>query len=370
MDIEYTVYLINKQKRVLGEVRSLAQGLKIKKALNVGDTIDFEMDYDQFQQHIGQNSDPRAWLVRGATDIVVFRNGKPFAVSRLATWQPKITANAIKIVMKGEPLINFYADQYITTNFNVDTPQGEIVWQVINACNLKPNGDYNIRKGDNVAMFPRQRNETDKQVKDFITRLTRVRKGLDFEIVAHEEIMNGAYTKYINTYDIMGVYHRNENWIYPDDDGIKDFDIDVGDEVYNAIIGYGSGNGDAAIRHFEEDDASQQMYYRREKLVTYNSIVNLQLLIENVQGVLDGVKAEIELPKFIFNHGRLDLERIRVGDSVNAKAIQNKLFNISGVYRIIEINVDVSDEDVETPSVIFDNYNIDDIIEQQDDADD
>lgn len=370
MDIEYKVYIINKAKVVLGEIRHLAKNLRIKKSLNLGDTIEFTMDYNQFQQHIGADGNPRAWLVRGATDIVVFRNGRPFAASRLATWTPKFTANATTLDIRGEPLINFYADQYISTAFTSDTAQGEIVWAVINACNLKPNGDYGIRKGANVASFPRQRNEVDKQVKDFITRLTRVRNGLDFEITVSDEIMGGAYTKYLQTYDMMGTYHRNELWLYPQDQGIKDFSVDVGDEIYNVIIGIGSGNGEAAIRTLQEDTDSQSMYYRRERIVTYNSIVNMQPLIENSQGVLDATKAEIELPKFTFLHGRLDLERIHVGDSIHARVIENNLFDVDGVYRIIEMNISVSDEDVETPSITFDDYGIDDILEGQEESDD
>lgn len=73
MDIEYKVYIINKAKIVLGEIRHLAKNLRIKKSLNLGDTIEFTMDLHQFQGHIGENASPRSWLVRGATDIVVFR---------------------------------------------------------------------------------------------------------------------------------------------------------------------------------------------------------------------------------------------------------------------------------------------------------
>lgn len=112
------------------------------------------------------------------------------------------------------------------------------------------------------------------------------------------------------------------------------------------------------------------MYYRREKMVTYNSIINLQPLRENIQGVLDATKSEIEIPSFTFNPNRLDLDKIKVGDSVNCRYIQDDLFDINGVYRIIEININVSDEDIEVPTVTFDDFNIDDIISGQEENND
>lgn len=337
--------------------------ITITESLNLGYSFSYTLKVDQLSALINQN-DVRPLITEKATDVVVMKDGKFFAGGRLANWQPEYASNIRKIKVTVEPYFNFYANQYLSVNFR-NTPQGEIAWAMIDACNSKPNGDYNIRRGQFTATIPRDRNEENKQVKDFITRMTKVRQGLDFDITVDDDIFQGRYTKRFNTYDVKGTYHRNVNWVAQDNELITSYGVERDSDIVNSVIAFGSGNGDAAITTTQNDDESQQMYYRQENLVTFNSIVNMQPLIENSQAILDIGACPIEIPQFTFRDGGIDNQLIKVGDTISAN-VNDMLFDISGQYRIIEKNIRISSTGAETTTVKFDNYSIDDIINGQD----
>nr|DAF69268.1 MAG TPA: ReqiPepy6 protein [Caudoviricetes sp.] len=355
---EYKIEVYSKNGKCLGDIRHLAQGLKWTEQRNAAETVSFRMDLARYEEYVKKTGmRPYDFMDAGTTDIRVVRNGKDRVGAHLikTVFSPNDPSVDIELSFTG--YLNYFKDAYVDADYD-KTGQGDIAWGVINQYQGKQDGDFGIRRGrfTSLGKNPRQRHQKRANVKDFLVRLSNVIDGPDFQFTPDKKF---------NTFDAMGSYRPDIRLSYPGNVASFGFERSV-DSLANYVIGIGSGNGDDAPSTYATDPYSRKALYRREKIVTFSSVVRETTLQENTNGVLELLKDVRELPSFTLSDGVLDLNDVGLGDTIYIEMNGYIMFeHIRGFYRIEKIEVDVDENDAEEVTLTFDNLSVDDIIAQQ-----
>lgn len=355
---EYKIEIYSKNGKCLGDIRHLAQGLKWTEQRNAAETVSFRMDLARYEEYVKKTGmRPYDFMDAGTTDIRVVRNGKDRVGAHLikTVFSPNDPSVDIELSFTG--YLNYFKDAYVDADYD-KTGQGDIAWGVINQYQGKQDGDFGIRRGrfTSLGKNPRQRHQKRANVKDFLVRLSNVIDGPDFQFTPDKKF---------NTFDAMGSYRPDIRLSYPGNVASFGFERSV-DSLANYVIGIGSGNGDDAPSTYATDPYSRKALYRREKIVTFSSVVRETTLQENTNGVLELLKYVRELPSFTLSDGVLDLNDVGLGDTIYIEMNGYIMFeHIRGFYRIEKIEVDVDENDAEEVTLTFDNLSVDDIIAQQ-----
>ena len=355
----YEIEVWNKNGVLLGNIRHLAQNLKWAKQRNSHETVEFDMDlakYEDYISQIGVASNPYDFMEVLSTDIRIKREGVYLIGANVIKFGYSPSDPSVTMHVSCTGYLNYFKDQYLDISYS-NTPQGDILWGVINQAQTKTGANFGITKGSHTSTnINRDRNFIRKNVKDFLQQMTNVIGGCDFEFTPDKKF---------NTYDTIGSYRPDIRLVYPEN--VDSFSFERrGDVLHNYIYGLGSGNGDDAVQVISQDTFSMADYYRREKIVTFNSVQNESTLQENTDGVLEMSKGVRELPTFTVHDGVLDLNDVKIGDTIYAELRNFKsLEHIKGFYRIEKIDCSVDENDAETVTLTFDDLDIDDIIESQ-----
>ena len=355
---EYKIEVYSKNGKCLGDIRHLAQRLKWTEQRNAAETVSFRMDLARYEEYVKKTGmRPYDFMDAGTTDIRVVRNSKDRVGAHLikAAFSPNDPSVDIELSFTG--YLNYLKDAYVDADYD-KTRQGDIAWGVINQYQGKQDGDFGIRRGrfTSLGKNPRQRHQKRANVKDFLVRLSNVIDGPDFQFTPDKKF---------NTFDAMGSYRPDIRLSYPGNVASFGFERSV-DSLANYVIGIGSGNGDDAPSTYATDPYSRKALYRREKIVTFSSVVRETTLQENTNGVLELLKDVRELPSFTLSDGVLDLNDVGLGDTIYIEMNGYIMFeHIRGFYRIEKIEVNVDENDAEEVTLTFDNLSVDDIIAQQ-----
>lgn len=356
---KYGVLVYSKGGVLLGDIRHLARNLKWSEQRNQPETVSFDMDLAKYEDYVSRiGMSPYDFMDADQTDIRIVRDGVARIGAQLIKFSYSPDDPSIKVELYFDGYLNYFKDAYVNAAYTAQT-QGDILWGVINQHQSKDYANFGITRGplSSTGPFTRDRNQTRANVKDFMIRLSNVIGGPDFKFTPDKKF---------NSYDMLGTYRPDIKLIYPLN--VDDFGFSrSADSLANFIYGIGSGNGDDAVQATTSDTTSMSGRYRREKVATFNSVEKQTTLQENINGLLALTKDVRELPRFTMHDGILDLNDLFAGDTVYAE-IQGyaSLSHVHGYYRIEKIECDVDDNDAETPSLTFDDLNIDDVIAQQD----
>lgn len=117
----------------------------------------------------------------------------------------------------------------------------------------------------------------------------------------------------------------------------------------NKIINIGSGIGDERLQVTTSDIISRQTYGTRESVVTRNNVQLTDTLYAQGMGDLRDRKDPTNLPKVTIRDGSINPSNIEVGDCIIVKVEGDEyLGTINGLYRIVQFEISVDLEAVET----------------------
>lgn len=356
----YKIEVWNKSGIQLGDIRHLAHDLKWTEQRNAPETVSFSMDLKEYEDYVAMiGMTPYDFMDAGVTDIRLVRDGVERIGAHLVKFDYSPDDPSVRVDLSFSGYLNYFKDAYVDVAYsNID--QGDILWGVINQYQSKPYANFGITKGSNVSRgMKRDRNQIRAQVKDFIVRMTNVIAGPDIQFTPDKQF---------HSYDVMGNFRPDIRLSYPGNVDSFGFERSVA-TLANYLYGIGSGNGDDAVAVTSQDTASMVERYRREKIVTFNSVVHEATLQQNTDGVKEVSKLVYELPVFTLHDGVIDVNDIRVGDTIFGEITGYKSFeHIHGNYRIEKMAVDVDDNDSETVHLTFDDIDIDNIISSQEEA--
>lgn len=356
---KYEVLVYSKDGLPLGNIFALCEEFSWEKIRNDAGSVSFNLKLQRYQEYleeVGFGDEPINFMEVGRSDIRVKRNGQWLIGTNVVKfdYSGQDTAVTMKVTCTG--YLNYYKKRYIDIDYD-NTAQEDIIWGVIEACNLAYGGDYGITQGEHIGeSILRDRHQVRKEVKSFIQQMTQVIGGVDVEITADKKL---------NTFIAQGTYRPEVRLNYPGNIESFGFSRSV-ENVSNYIYGVGSGNGEDAVQAQSEDVPSELYLYRREQIATYNSIVDEDTLQQNIDALKHFTSNPIELPTISLQANVLDLSTIGVGDTVTVRMTGNKLLaHINGSYRIESILCNVNAQGDEMVDLTFDNLDIDEIIALQ-----
>lgn len=355
----YEIEIWDKSGKPIADIRPICSNLQWSKTLNGSETLGFTIDLHRFEdilESVGYSRDPFGFLDVGKCDIRVKRNGTYILGTNVYRFEYTSSYNSVTMRVECVGYLNFYKTQYIDGEYR-NTPQEDILWDVIDKCNQKSGGDYGVRRGTHKGgTVNRDRKYERKEVANLIQQLSEVINGCDFEFTPDKKF---------NTFEKKGNYRPDIRLDYPGNIQAFNFSRTL-DKVANYIYGIGSGNGDEAVQSYSEDFNSEEAIYRREMVAIWNSVTEIETLNEHTDSALSAAKDIIELPNITLRDNVLNLSDIDVGDTiiVNMDGALS-LAHISGEYRIQKITCSVDENDSESATIEFDNYDIDDIIHKQ-----
>lgn len=367
MAATYSIEVWHKDGYVLGDISSFVTDFSWQKTLNDSETLNVSIDMARFGQYlsdIGYANRPYEFLEIGRTDIRIKRNGVYILGANVA--QIGYTANNTSVTMAIQcyGYLTYYKYRYYSGSYT-QWNQADILNDVIIQCNAKQGGDYGVTRGDTFgADTKRDRTYDLKEVKSLFTQMSEVLNGVDFQFTPDKKlnIWNTAEA-------CKGVYRPDVVLEYPLN--IKGFSFyRTGSNVSNHVIAVGKTPTDGDKPIVEVSDTSSEDYlYRREKMVTYNSVSDVNTLTQHANAVLYYTKDIIEIPNITVGDDVLDLSELDVGDTITVKMNGDvALSDINGDYRIKSIQCRVDQNFGEEVTLRFDDIDINEIIQKQQEA--
>lgn len=360
----YSIEVWHKDGYPLGDISSFVTNFSWQKTLNDAESLNISIDMARFSQYltdVGYANRPYEFLEIGRSDIRIKRNGKYILGANVA--QIGYTANntSVTMALACYGYLNYYKYRYYTGNYT-QWNQADILNDVIIKCNAKPGGNYGVTRGDTFGTATkRDRSYELKEVKSLFTQMSEVLNGVDFEFTPDKKlnIWNTASA-------CKGVYRPDVVLEYPRN--IKGFNFyRTGSNVGNHVIAVGKApsEGDKPIVEVSDTD-SENYLFRREKMVTYNSVSDENTLTQHANAVLHYTKDIIETPNITVGDNVLDLSELNTGDTIKVNMRGDiALQNVTGDYRIKSIQCKVDQNMAEEVSLKFDDIDINSIVQKQ-----
>lgn len=186
----------------------------------------------------------------------------------------------------------------------------------------------------------RERNYQLQNIKDALIDLTCLEDdNFDFDF---------SPDRTFNCYDMKGSIKSDLEAVYPGNVHSMTITRSAAN-LANKIINIGSGIGDERLEVTTADKVSRQTYGTRESVVTRNNVQLEDTLYAQGMGDLIDRKVPVDLPKVVIKDGSLNPSNIVVGDCIIVKVEGDSfLGTINALYRIVQFQVSVDQEHVET----------------------
>lgn len=337
----------------VGDVTKLAQNRSFTLTRNAAETLDFDLDVNAFEAYCSSlGVAPLAILEDYVTDIRVKRNGNYLFGVQVVDQEFKLSNQGIVVTVKATGFLDLLKDRYVTKSY-AGVERVAIAQDLIATTQAgDPTNNFGIVLGPNqynTGLNDSQRNYTDQNVRDALINLTNLSDGnFDFRF---------NYDRSFETFGKIGSNRPNTKFIYP-------YNVTGGTiprtaaNLFNYIIGIGSGFGSQALRTETADGASRGNYGTRQKIVTFNSVSVQETLNQNAYGYLQLVKNILLLPKLDVSGVFANLDYIGIGDRVPFAVTGHPMLPINETYRIEQLQVQLDENNAETISITVDNYSV------------
>lgn len=341
---EWTVSLYDLNNQEIMDISKLVN-LNLNLKLNENSTLAFAIDLVQFENLCASvNIHPREVLYPSRTEVKVSRNGNLIFGGIIATADAYFGEIESTIQATADSYIQYFAKRLLSKTYS-STDRSDIAWDAIETVQSVPNGSLGVTRGVSTPTYDSDLTADYMDVKSIIQRYTyAVPTVYDYEITPG---------KVFNTYLRLGSDKPEVELVYPQNIiGIKV--PRSSDTLYNKVIGLGSGIGEERIETTQEDVPSQEVYRVLETKKTYNSVVRIDTLIENTRGFLAQSTGVLVLPEITVANDSIDLDTLRVGDSVMVSIINSSFCDdVNGMFRIYEMKIQVDENSFETVSLSF-----------------
>lgn len=337
----------------VGDITKLAKSRHFTITRNASEQLDFLMNLTAFEDYCASlGASPLAVLECYVTDIRVKRNGAYLFGTQVVDMQFNLNQGEINLQVKATGFLDLLKDRYVTKNY--DGIERVAIAQDLIATTQAgdSSNDFGIELGPNqydTGLSDTERNYTDQNVRDAIINLTDLSDGnFDFRF---------NYDRSFETFGQIGSNRPNVKFSYP-------YNISGGTvprtagNLFNYIIGLGSGFGDEALRTETADGASRANYKTRQQIVTFNSVSVQDTLDQNSYAYLQKVKDILLLPQLNVSGVYADLDYLGVGDRVPIAVEGHSMLPLDDTYRIEQLDVNLDDNDAENIAITVDNYGL------------
>lgn len=238
------------------------------------------------------------------------------------------TTNESEVRIRTTGSTDFFLDEASVTD-NVDAPIRR---------------DFGVTLGADYASASQQsdriRSYDLQNIKDAIINLTKLENdNFDFEFDAN---------KVFTIYPRLGADKPHIELVYPQNITTMSVTRDA-QTLYNKVFGLGAGIGDERLEVALLDEDSSLTYRVREKTELYNSVEQLNTLTTNTYGALIEQKDMYDNVTVNVSNNTLDLNDVSLGDAIYLRVDNSTYVDyINGMFRIVEVSINVSLEMVES----------------------
>lgn len=344
----YEVELWTRTGTRIADITRLCQSLYWTAERNEAETLQFSMDLDAFEDYMINKvgADPVSNFREGQTEIKVKENGEYLFGTQL--YYAPINLNSdgsATISVTATGYLNFFNARYPDPSLTYkQTEAVEIARDLIRKAQAAPYGDYGIiLPDDGYYVTGVLRDDTfdvyTSSTKLNIQRLTALVDGnFDFKILPDKTFM---------TYNRIGSPRTDFKIIYDR----KNNRSTVGNAVlnrgannlYNEVIGLGSGFGTDQLVQTADDIDSQNEFGLRQQPVQFNEVTDTGTLLENAQASLQTTKKLLRMPQTTLSGADMPARRIEIGDVIPLQFTGRALLeDLTGTYRVerMEVNID------------------------------
>lgn len=340
---------------LVGDITKLAKNRNFTLTRNSSEELNFTLNVDAFEAYCASlGVQPLAILENYVTDVRVKRKGNYLFGVQVVDQDFTLDGSGISVAIKATGFLDLLKDRYVTKDY-LGVERVAIATDLIATTQLASGNiadDFGIRSGPSqfsTGLNDTERNYTDQNVRDAIINLTNLSDGqFDFRF---------NYDRSFETFGKIGSDRPNTKFIYPynvTSAGIPR----TATNLYNYIIGIGSGFGDAALRTETADGASRLQYKTRQKIQTWSDVSVLDTLDGNAYGYLQQTKAILMLPKLNVSGQFANLDYLGVGDRIPFAVEGHTMLPIDSTYRIEQMAVTLDDNDAESIAITVDNFSV------------
>lgn len=250
------------------------------------------------------------------------------------TWTQGVDSNYLDI--KSEGNVDFWVDN-VVLNDNINTAQ---------------NRNFGVTLGYDFASNSQEtnriRNYDLQNIKDGIINLTKLENdNFEFQFTADKRY--DVYTK-------LGSTKPNIEFVYPQN--ITSMSARRSAQgLFNQVTGVGAGIGSERLESLQFDKNSAAVYRARETVELFNSVSTQGVLDNNVTGYLSLSKDLYDIISVNISNNEFDLNEIKLGDVIYIRVDGSTYVDfVNSFYRIIEINVNVSQNMEERVKLELEKY--------------
>lgn len=324
--------------RIADITHLLSSGFSYAEERNNAEDLSFSLNLDAFEDYLIDKvgADPVSNFREGQTEIKVRENGDYLFGTQLYYAPIDISPDDLTLSIQATGYLNFYKDLYPAPGKRYDQVDGaEIAADLIRQAELMPNADHGVTiDPDHYRTgVPRDREYGffTSSVKLNVQRLTNLANGnFDFRIDAD---------KVWRAYPAIGSPRSDFRVVL--DRKHKHSTLDGGrlnrgaNNLYNQIIGIGSGFGEDVLSTVQDDPLSQVEFGLRQKPVQFNEVSEMPTLVENTLAELERWKRLLRMPQVTLSGADLPATRIEIGDLIPLEFRGRRLLeDSSGIYRV------------------------------------
>lgn len=334
---------------MVGDISKLAQNRTFIIKRNDREELSFALDVKAFEAYCESiGSQPVEILEAYVTDVRVKRNGAYLFGVQVVDMEYTFAEEGASVLVRCTGFLDLLMDRYVTKSYSQQ--DATAIARDLIAETQAIMGTFNITNGvaqDSGVL--RDRNYTDQNVKDAIVNLTNLIDGnFDFKFTADRKF---------ETYLQMGATRTNLKFTYPYN--IKSMTVPrTALNLYNYIIGLGSGFGEETLRSEAGDTASRLNYGTRQKIISFNSVSVQNTLDQHTVSEVLLRKDIVMLPKLTVSGEFCDLNTVWVGDRIPVDTQGFKSLPLDGLFRIEQITCSLDANDAEDIDLIVDNYGL------------
>lgn len=337
----------------VGDITRLARTRHFVLTRNASEELTFIMNLKAFEDYCASlGASPLAILECYVTDIRVKRNGAYLFGTQAVDMQFNLNQGELNLEIKATGFLDLLKDRYVTKDY-LGIERVAIAKDLITTTQAgDASNDFGITFGAsqyNTGLTDTERNYSDQNVRDGLVNLTDLSDGnFDFRF---------NYDRSFETFAQIGTDRPNSRFVYP-------YNISGGTvprtaaNLFNYIIGIGSGFGDEALRTETADGVSRANYKTRQKIVTFNSVSMQDTLDQNSYAYLQKVKDILLLPTLTVSGVYADLDVIGVGDRVPIEVQGHTMLPLDDTFRIEQLDVTLDDNDAESIAITVDTFGL------------
>lgn len=341
---EWTVSLYDVNDNEIMDISKFVN-LRLNMRLNDNSTCEFDIDRVQFERLCASvGALPRNVLYPALTEIKVSRNDNLIFGGIVSNVTSNAGENSSTLSVTADSYIQYFATRLLNKVYT-GVDRSMIAWDAIDTAQSVPNGDLGVTQGVLASTFASDLTADYRDIKSIIQLYTYAQPTTyDFEITPD---------KVFNTYTKLGSNRPGFELTYPGN--IVSYRLPrSSDTLFNKVIGIGSGIGDERIQTIQEDANSQMTYRVRESKQLFSSVERQNTLEQNTRGFLEESRGVLVLPDVQINADAIDLDIVRVGDTLPVKVIEGTYDNdLDGMFRIYGMSIDVDENSFETIRLDF-----------------